>query len=282
MTSPDPRLTPARGDIAAAHLRGVVQAERYVEPADHTVIACCAPIRRAPNADAPMDDQALFGETFAVLEEKHGWGWGFSRADGYVGWADMAALGPAAPPPTHRVVALRTYLYAEPDLKSPPRRLISLNAKLRPGRTEGRFADTGQGWVFAGHIAPLDDHEADFAAVAEQFLGTPYLWGGKESVGLDCSGLLQMALEAAGVSIPRDSDQQEQALSGRWTVIAADAPKRRGDVVFWPGHVGIMLDEAQLLHANAHHMQTAVEPLAEAVARISARGLDVRTVARSG
>lgn len=276
-----PRLLAARGDVAAAHLKGQIEAERYVEPVDMQVTAGVAAIRRTPRDDGPMDTQALFGEVFAVLEEKDGWAWGFSRHDGYVGYIDMAALSAPVRPVTHRVSALRTYLFSGPDLKSAPHCLLSMNAKINAGEKRGRFVDAGgSGWVFEGHLVSLDHAEPDYVTVAERFAGTPYLWGGKESLGLDCSGLVQTSLEAAGISILRDTDMQESELAARFSTIAADAPRQRGDIVFWSGHVGIMVDETRILHANAHYLQTVIEPVSETERRAVSNDSPVTSVIR--
>ncbi|MEE2525503.1 NlpC/P60 family protein [Hyphobacterium sp. HN65] len=276
-----PRLLPARPDLAAAHLKGRVEAERFVEPVEMQVTAGCTAIRREPRDDGAMDTQALFGEVFAVLEERDGWAWGFSRYDGYVGWVDMTALSQPVSPATHRVSALRTYLFSEPDLKSAPNCLVSMNAKIAAGQQEGRFIDVGgRGWIFEGHVVPLGHAEPDFVSVAERFVGSPYFWGGKESLGLDCSGLLQCALEAAGIPVLRDAWMQEADLGARYPVIPNTAARRRGDVVFWAGHVGIMTDADHIVHANATFMETVIEPVAETERRAVESGSPVTSVVR--
>ena len=281
MSALDPRLTPARPDLAAAHLKGQVEAERFVEPVDRQAIAASAPIRRTPEPHGAVDDQLLAGDVFALLEEKDGWGWGFSRADGFVGWVELLALSEEVEPVDHRVTALRTYAFSEPDLKSEPNLLLSLNCSFRAGRRESRYVEAiGLGWIFTGHCAPLDEAAGDFVAVAESFLGAPYLWGGKESLGLDCSGLVQMALLAAGSALPRDSDQQEAYCAANWTDVTASTDRQRGDVVFWPGHVGIMTDSEHLLHANAHWMDVTLEAFEEAERRIREGHAPVRSIFR--
>ncbi|WP_300544840.1 NlpC/P60 family protein [Maricaulis sp.] len=278
----DPRLTPARPDLAAAHLKGQVEAERFVEPVDHQCRIPAAPIRKQPRPDAPMDDQVLCGEVFAVLEETDGWGWGYSRAGGYVGWVDLGGFTHAILTPSLHITALRTYAFSEPDIKSEPDCLLSLNALISAGQRRGRFVEArGIGWVIEAHTGALDDAAGDFVAVAEAFLGTPYLWGGKESVGLDCSGLTQMALRAAGIEVPRDTDQQERALKAMWRDVTGNPERERGDIVFWPGHVGIMTDSEHLLHANASSMDTTLEPFADAEARIREAENPVRTIVRA-
>lgn len=277
----DPRLTPARPDLAAAHRKGQVEAERFVEPVDRQCHVPAAPIRRTPSPTGAMDDQVLCGEVFAVLEEVDGWAWGFSRAGGYVGWVDLSGFTHAVLPVSRKISVLRTYAFSEPDIKTAPECLLSLNACFDAGERQGRFVEAkGLGWVIEAHTAALDVTAPDFVAVAEAFLGTPYLWGGKESLGLDCSGLLQMAMRAAGFDAPRDADQQEAALKARWPDVTADPDRQRGDVVFWPGHVGIMTDSEFFLHANGHTMDTTLEPFAEAEARIRDAENPVRTIVR--
>jgi len=277
----DRRLLPARPDLAAAHLQGQVKADRFVEPVDWQVTAAITAIRRQPCADGPQETQLLFGEVFAVLDTREGWAWGFSRLDGYVGWVNMAALSAPALKATHRVSALRTYLFSKPDLKSVPHALLSMNAKICVGESVGRFVKAGPlGFVFEGHLAPIDDVKPDFVSIAEQFVGAPYQWGGKESAGLDCSGLVQTALEPAGISVLRDTDMQEVELAKRFSAISTDAPRQRGDIVFWAGHVGIMVDGDRIIHANAYFMETVIEPVAETIRRAVKNDSPVTSVIR--
>ncbi|UMY19025.1 C40 family peptidase [Methylobacterium organophilum] len=263
----DPRLTPARPDLADARLRGVVEAARYVEGQPRRVVLPSTPLRRAPRADAAIDTEAVMGDPVTVYETRDGFAYVQQERDGYVGYLAEAALGPADPEPTHRIKALRTFIYPEPDLKRPPLAHLSLGACLTAVDTAGDYLMlSGGGYVFAGHAGGLDGFEADFAATAERLEGTPYLWGGRTSLGLDCSGLVQLSLLMAGLPCPRDADQQERGL-GTALPLEPDA-LRRGDLVFWKGHVGLMLDATRLIHANGHHMAVTVEPLALAMERI--------------
>lgn len=237
-------------------------AERFAAGVANQVSAGVAPIRAAPVGDAEQWSQALGGETFTVYDEQDGFGWGQHDFDGYVGWVDMAALSAPVLPVTHRVTALRTYVFAEPRIKSAPVFLLSRNALVSAEGREGRFVKAARaGWIVQEHLAAPDVHATDPASVAETFLGAPYQWGGKESLGLDCSGLIQMAYAACGVRLPRDSDMQ------RAVGEAAAGALQRGDIVCWKGHVGLMLDETRLIHANAHHAATVIEPLADTCAR---------------
>ena len=260
----DGRLLLARPDLAAASLEGLVPAKAYAPTRAYRCIVPAASLRRAPDPAAEQLDQLLYGEGFEVLEAEDGWAWGQAQRDGYVGHMRLQDLAAGAPCPTHRVSALRAYAFSRPDIKASPVGLHSLNALVRIEGADSKFLkDADGGWFAAGQLSPIGRFEADPAAVAERYLGAPYQWGGRESLGLDCSGLVQQALYACGLACPRDSDQQAQI--GQ-PVERADL--RRGDLVLWKGHVGMMLDAAQMIHANAFHMQVSIEPLAEALARI--------------
>ena len=281
MDALDPRLTPARADIAAKHLEGKVEAARFVEGELREVVEPQAPLRRAPSPEATLDTEALKGERVTVYETTdEGWAWGQLETDGYVGWLPAGALRSPGPAPTHRVVALRTLVFPGPSIKLPPLEALPLGSRLAVTRIETPFALTASGgFIPARHVAPLDTSESDFVALAERFVGAPYLWGGKTSLGLDCSGLVQVALAACGIRCPRDSDMQEKALGQ--PVAAPDlSDLRRGDLLFWKGHVAIVRDRSTLLHANAFHMAVASEPINEAIARIHAAGSEPTSVRR--
>jgi cell wall-associated NlpC family hydrolase len=272
MTKLDPRLTPARPDLAAAHLRGLVTAADYVEGRAMQVVIGIADLQHEPSHYAPLDTQALFGENVTLYEDQEGWGWVQLARDGYVGYIAMAALAEGHTEPTHRVAVNRTFVYQCPDLKMPARRASPLGAAVCVRATQGAFAQIGDNaFVFADHLKPYEEREKDFVTVAERFLHAPYLWGGKTSLGIDCSGLVQIALDAAGIAAPRDTDLQEKAIGAPLAFDADLTGLRRGDVVFWRGHVGIMRDETTLIHANAYHMLVASEPLRTARDRILAK-----------
>jgi hypothetical protein len=276
---PDPRLNAWRTDLAAASLRGRVEAARFVEGSPAQVVAAVAPLRRAPRHDAALKTEALLGEVVTVYEEREGWAWAQLKRDGYVGYMPCEAVAGAVTPVTHRVTALRTFVFPAPDIKMPPLYTLSLNAGLVVEAAEGNFLKLGSGgFVFAAHAAPAGETAPDFVAVAERFLGTPYLWGGRTSLGVDCSGLVQLALEAAGIAAPRDTDMQERAVGEPLPDPGDISALRRGDLLFWEGHVGIMADDKRLLHASAHVLQTVIEPVGKAVARIAKSTGPVRTV----
>lgn len=276
MNAFDPRLTAARSDLAAEHLRGKVDAARYVAPVLHRVSAPTAPLRREPVPDAPLDTEALAGEPVAVYEEHEGWAWGQLLRDGYVGYLPSEALARPPASPDHIVTVPRTFVFPGPSIKLPPLAALPYGAEIAVAEKAtaesgtGRFARLADGgFVIARHTAPLGDwRDRDFVTTAERFVGVPYLWGGKTVLGIDCSGLVQVSLRAAGVNWPRDTYRQEQSSAATRVAGGEDqVGLARGDLVYWKGHVGIMVDGTRLLHANAHHMLVVIEPLATVVAR---------------
>lgn len=266
----DPRRTPARPDLAAAHLKGHVEADRYAEATKLVVSVPLAPLTARPDGDAPLETQLLYGEPFAAYEMAGGWAWGQAGRDAYVGYVPHACLMPEGPAPTHRVAQPMTLVYATPVLKTRPIGWVSYGALIGVEGVENGFAalSTG-GFLPARHLAPLDVFATDWVAEAERFLGAPYLWGGRTSTGLDCSALVQLALHAAGRDCPRDSDMQAAEL-GR--TLAPGTGPERGDLIFWKGHVGIMLDAARMLQSSGHYMAVVVEPLDTAIDRILGSG----------
>lgn len=270
--SHDPRLHLVRGPTAGASLEGVIEAATYRSPRPTTAVAPSAPIRREPDGGSEQVDQLVFGEGFQVLEIHEGWAFGQATRDGYVGWAPTEALAAGAPRPTHWVRAIRTYAFAHPSFRASAWGPLPMNALVRLEGREGGYARVvGAGWVAEAHLSPLGLYARDPAAVAEGWLGAAYLWGGRDGLGLDCSGVVQQALYACGRACPRDSDQQ-LSLGEPLTVGEDLAGLQRNDLVFWDGHVGLMLDGERLLHANATHMAVVAERLADAVARKRAAG----------
>jgi cell wall-associated NlpC family hydrolase len=258
----DKRVTPARSDLAASHLKGAVDAPRFADGEKFSVRVGRASLRLRPAGDAAQDSELLFGEIFTVYDRNNGWAWGQAANDLYVGYVKEDAL--AAPFAAQaKVTALMAPVFPAADLKTPVRDLLPMNAVVPVRTSEGDYVKVGEGaYLHRRHLEP--SVEKDFAAVAERFLGAPYVWGGKTAAGLDCSGLVQTALQAVGKAAPRDTDMMEKTLGD----IVAFASAQRGDLVFWKGHMGVMLDEGRLLHANAFHMAVAIEPLSEAMTRI--------------
>lgn len=269
----DPRLTPARPDLAAAHLAGEVTASRYVEGRPMHLAVEIADLRSAPSPEASIASQVLHGENLTLYEAHEGWGWVQLETDGYVGYLSLDALAEGEAKASHRVTANRTFVYPRPDIKVPILGALPLGATVTLVGADRNFARLGNGgFMIALHLMCLDEQAEDFVSVAEGFRGAPYLWGGKSILGLDCSGLVQISLAQAGIAAPRDTDLQQRALGEPLPARAADGPLERGDLVFWKGHVGIMRDAETLLHANAHHMLVASEPLATVRNRVRAKG----------
>ena len=277
----DPRRNAWRGDLAAEALRDKVAAPRYAAGERFQTIEPSVPLRGAPDPWAGWFTEVLFGELLTVYDECEGWSWVQLAGDGYVGYLPTAALSRSVLEATHRVSAPGTWLYPTANIKACPLLHLSMNALLSVAEAGETFARLRDGrWVPTAHIAALERFAPDFVAVAEAFLGAPYVWGGKTRLGLDCSGLLQVALNAAGMTCPRDSDMQEAEVGERLPVADALPGRVRGDLVFWKAHVGIMIDAERLVHANAFHMAVAIEPLRVAAARIAATGSAITAVKR--
>jgi cell wall-associated NlpC family hydrolase len=270
----DPRLHAYRPDLAAASLRGRVRAAAFTAGRPMQLRRGAVALRRFPSAKAPQDSQLLAGETVILYDSNDGWAWVQNDADGYVGYVEAAALSDEIRPASHWVSALRSFVYPDPDMKSVPFDHLPMTAEVTLVDEEDAFARLADGgWVYGSHLSPLAARQPDYVATAERFLGTPYLWGGKESLGLDCSGLVQVALAAAGIRVPRDCDHQEAALGAAlpWRC-ARETPPARGDLLYSPGHVAIALEGARVLHATAHAMAVVTEDLAVLEARLRAHG----------
>jgi cell wall-associated NlpC family hydrolase len=277
----DPRLTPARPDLAAKYLEGKIAAARFVSGEEFEVVDAIAPLREAPSSDATLLTQALKGERVTIYDRNgEGFAWGQLKSDGYVGWLPDRALAKPAAAPTHKITSLRTFAFPAPSIKLPPVDTLVMADLITVVGEESAFVVTREGWYLPRqHVGGIGRQESDFVAVAERFTGTPYLWGGKSSFGIDCSGLVQLSLNAAGGRCPRDSDMQQDVL-GR-VLTSAEAKKlRRGDLIFWKGHVAIVRDAGTIVHANAHHMATVIESTSAAIARIKAAGSEIAAIKR--
>jgi cell wall-associated NlpC family hydrolase len=280
MSNLDPRLNAFRPDLAELKLKGLVEAARFVEGETCQIVEPIVGLHREPRFDAMQLTQALMGERVRVFDSAEGWAWIKLESDAYVGYVAANALSATPFTATHRVAVPSTFIYRAPDLKTQPVVPVTLNARLHVIDGDDKFLRLADGrFVYAKHLKSAGEYDADFVAVAERFLHVPYLWGGKSVKGLDCSGLVQLSLEATGRSCPRDSDMQEERLGN--TLPNDDLERlQRGDLIFWDGHVGIMTDAVHLLHANGFYMQVTHEPLCDAIVRIAASYGKITTIKR--
>lgn len=278
MPTLDPRRHAFRPDLADARLRGKVTAERFVAGEPRRLIVPSIELHAEPRTDQPATTEALWGEDVLVFEETKDWAFVQLSADGYVGYLAREALGKTATS-THCVSSLWGYGFKAPDIKSNLRMVLPMGARVS-GKLDGDFLALTEGlFMPRQHISPIGQYEPDFVAVAERLIGTPYRWGGKTALGIDCSGLLQIALQACGRAVPRDSDMQEAEIGraldrGQWNLL------QRGDLVYWSGHTGVMTDSKHMLHANGHHMAVTREPVEAVADRATRRGSPITSIRR--
>lgn len=278
MTKPDPRRNAYREDLAAESLRGLVEAPRFAVAVPKQVKVSATPLRRAPDASLGYETELVAGEIFDVYAVENGFAWGQARRDSYVGYCVADTLGPLMPAATHRVSALRSFLYPGPGMKSTPIGYLPYGAEIAVEGQEGDYLKTPLGFAYAAHLVPLANRPVDPVTEAERFLGVPYLWGGKSSLGIDCSGLVQSVCFACGIAAPRDSDMQEAELGSPMPMPSDPANLPRGALMFWPGHVALAQGGGRMIHANAFHMQVVSEEIAPALARIESKGPGLRSV----
>ncbi len=276
----DPRVNCYRDDLAASYLEGKVEGRRFVSGRQAQVVQCGAPLLRSPDADSPQDSQLLTGETVQIYDEADGYAWLQSEADGYVGYTLSSALSDSVTQPTDCLCVPRSFVYPDPDIKTPPIATLNMSARVTITDQYQRFSllSTG-GWLYSDHLMPVDAHEPDFVTTALRFLDMPYLWGGKGNLGIDCSGLVQVSLVRSGRACPRDTYMQAKTVGMEIPGEDGKFSMRRGDLIYWPGHVAIVLDQDTVVHASGHHMLVTIEPWRNVDERVrietGGRGIDV-------
>ncbi len=276
----DKRLNAYRNDLADIKLKGKVDAPLFREGNLMQMSAPIATLHRAPALDAPQETQVLFGELVHVFDVTKGWAWVQLKRDSYVGYVQQEFLSGKMHEATHHISVPSTLLYTKPSIKVQPVQFLQMTAQVSVTAIQDQFLELATGgFIFAQHASPLTETKLDFVTVAEQFLHTPYLWGGKSAHGTDCSGLVQTSLHACGTECPRDADMQEAELGSPLLINNIDGVKR-GDLIFWAGHVGIMQDETTLLHASGHQMMVVSEPLAAVNERTKAQGKEITRIKR--
>lgn len=273
MTAHDKRLHAVRPDLADERLRGKVASAQFVAGRSAWIVSPVVDVLQEPSPDAGLSTQLQLGEEVKVFEEAGGWAWVQGTFDGYVGYIDAACIGDAAVGATHTVRVPRTFIYSAPDLKLARRASLSMGALVKiVGFTEARgtrYAITSaQEAIIADHVTLLEAHEVDFVSVAETLTSTPYLWGGSTAFGIDCSGLVQLSMRMTGRQVLRDTDMQVETVGEPVAPGAKMSSLRRGDLVFWRGHVAIMTDSETIIHANGHTMMVNTERLTDAISRI--------------
>lgn len=273
----DPRRHAFREDLAASALRDIIFAPRYADPQPMQIRASSAPLRKAPNTSLGFETELIAGEIFDVYDRASGFAWGQARRDGYVGYCPEEALGPLLPTATHHVADLRAFLYPSASMKATPLGFLPYGAQIAVLEQESGFLRTPLGHVYAKHLRPLAERPDDPVSEAERFLGVPYLWGGKSSLGLDCSGLVQTVCSACGIFAPRDSDMQERELGLQLAMPADPATLPRGALLFWPGHVALSQGDGQMIHATSFSMTVISEPITPALRRIEQQGPGLRS-----
>ncbi|MND30124.1 Gamma-D-glutamyl-L-lysine endopeptidase [compost metagenome] len=274
MSMLDRRLNAYRPDLADERLSGKVEASRFTTGTLMQVSASVVDLRSEPRPDSGPQTQIIFGDMVRVFEEQDGWSWVQAERDGYTGYVSSASLEKPTADATHMVIVPRTFIYPGSDLRFPHTKALSLGSRVRIiGSAETRgtqyaLLENGEALI-AGHLAPLDQHAADYVAIAETLLHTPYLWGGTSGFGIDCSGIVQLSMWVSGRKVLRDSDMQQNTLG---EIVEPDddySNLKRGDLVFWKGHVAICASPDMLIHASGHTMTVTLEPLRDAIKRIA-------------
>lgn len=269
----DPRVTPAGPELARSTLKGIVNSAAFTEGTRATIICSNIGLKENPDPLAANNTELIFGETIVVLKTSGGWAWVQATNDDYVGYLPEVAFNGISMDTTHKVSVPLTHFYGTPDMKQPALMAVPMGAVIQAtdrkskGYIEVIFPNGNniRVWAFENHLTPIPTPLSDATSVAESFEKAPYLWAGRTVSGIDCSGLVQLVHKMVGLDLPRDTDMQLAALKND---IPEDEPFQRGDILFSPGHVVMMVDDTHIIHANATHMQVVIETLDGFLARI--------------
>ena len=269
MPNLDKRLNAWRDDLADRTLQNQVHSNRFVDAKIQQVITPTLSLRREADYTSPQNNELLFGDRVKVFDENKGWSWVQNCRDNYVGFCPSDGLSEVGNDATHQVSCLRTILFPQPDFKSCPVHYLSMTSTVAVVQTTDKYSQIESGeWIYSQHLAKTNEFESDFVATAQKFLGTPYLWGGNNSLGIDCSGLVQIALRRAGMDVLRDSDMQEETIGKEIHYDNDTSNLELGDLIFWKGHIGIYCANDMLLHANATDMMVSSKPFKDTCAHI--------------
>ena len=260
----DTRITPIRRDLASTAYKAIVKRKKYVTAKLATVKSAFTPLYS--NKGSKLSTQLLYGEECDVFETKNGWSWIQSRRDNYVGYTPTINLTRKIYKPNSKVISLRTVIYTKPDIKSVTKGYLSFNSLVEVIKIKGKYSlIKNLGWCPSLDLVKIKSSKFNHIDLSKQYLDTPYLWGGRDSMGIDCSGLVQNLHQINNRPFPRDTDMQEMFVTNE---VKYEKDLKAGDLVFWKGHVAMMIDNSNIIHANAFHMKTAIEPLSTAKKRI--------------